>query len=234
MRDGPYELVLRERTPEGKLLREEDIKGEAVVHGDRGGEFVVCVNIFRDSKSHKWPARKLRVGLHVDGQDVQYWNRVDLPEKLPVQVDYVTVIFEGFKKNTKDLRSFKFGTPDLKLPSARNYSSVIPSSSKVKVDDLGKIRASIYTVSTASKVAVVQNQSRFHEVPTHSLTGTEKKAKDQPSLVTVSGQGVVEEPGRFPDELMTWNAASNPTAVLTITYHTQSWARLKRKLVELE
>ena len=48
MRDGPYELVLRERTPEGKLLREEDVKGETVVHGDKGSEFIVCINIFRD------------------------------------------------------------------------------------------------------------------------------------------------------------------------------------------
>ena len=229
MREGPYELVLRERTPEGKPLREEDIKGETVVHGEKGGEFIVCVNIFRDSKSHKWPARKLRVGLHVDGQDVQYWNRVDLPNKLPAEVDYVTVVFEGFKKNATDLRSFKFGTPDLKLPSASTSSS-----SMAKIDDLGKIRASIYTVNSASKAVVVLNQSRFHEVPSHALTGKEKKAKDQPSLVTVTGQGVAEEPERFPEELMAWNTAADPTAILKLSYHTQSWARLKRKLVEME
>ena len=84
------------------------------------------------------------------------------------------------------------------------------------------------------RVEVVLNQSRFHEVPSYALTGKEKKAKDQPSLVTVTGQGVAEEPERFPEELMAWNTATDPTAVLKLSYHTQSWARLKRKLVEME
>ena len=137
-----------------------------------------------------------------------------------MEVDYVTVIFEGFKKNTTDLRSFKFGVPDLKIPSARTSSSFASSSSKQSVDDLGKIRASIFKVISTSKVTVMQNQSKFHEVPAHALTGTEKKAKDQPSLVTVAGQGVAEELGRFPSELMVWNTPTDPIAVLSLTYHT--------------
>ncbi len=229
MREGCFELVLKKRGDLPDFFEEEEVNGEATVIGDMDEEYVVCVHIHRDESTGKWPALKLRIGLMVDGHDVQYSNRVYLSAKLPQEIDYVTAIFEGFKKNATDLRAFKFGTP-----------SYVPSSSSRSrnprgVDHLGKIQAFIYTCTRIGKTSVVRNQSRFHELHSYESNGHEKKAWLQPSLITKGGQPIAEEEERFPKELAKWknaNQDNRPTKILSVSYHTKTWAALKRKLHE--
>jgi hypothetical protein len=248
MRVGNFELVLKSRLTSGEgseeNLPEEQILDETTVIGEMGSEYLVCVNIYRDEKTGKWPAPKLRVGLHVDGHDVQYSNRVYLSDKLPKEVDYVTAVFEGFKKNAVDLRSFKFGTPSYipysshKSLAASGSVSIPGARKKTKVDDLGKITAFVFKCLQTSWTATVANESRFHELHSHESSGREKKAWFQPSLVTTAGQHIAEETERFPKELAKWTNvgggtggdSNKPVQTLTVHYHTKVWAGLKRKM----
>lgn len=229
MRDGCFELVLKRVSDKGDFFEEvQEVNGETTVIGEMEAEYMVCVNIYRDEATGKWPGTKLRIGLVVDGHNIQYSNRVYLSEKLPQEVDYVTAVFEGFKKNAKDLRAFKFGTPSY-IPTGPSSSSRGPG---IAIDYLGKIQAVVYKCARVGKTATVRNQSRFHELHSYESTGREKKAWLQPSLVTKGGQRIAEENDRFPKELARWKNANDdkPIKTLAICYHTTTWANLKRKL----
>ena len=78
-----------------------------------GEEYAVRVNVYRDMHGEFTPPR-LRVGLYVDGVDVNYWKRIDLSctNLLPRDTTSpVSATFWGFKKNANDIRSFVFATP---------------------------------------------------------------------------------------------------------------------------
>lgn len=230
MREGCFELVLKRVSgKDDDFFGEEEVGGSPTVIGEMDAEYIVCVNIHRDEATGKWPGSKLRIGLVIDGHDVQYSNRVYLSEKLPKEVDYVTAVFEGFKKNAKDLRAFKFGMPSY-IPSGSSSSS--SRGQGVAIDCLGKIQAVVYKCARAGKTSVVRNQSRFHELFSYESTGREKKAWLQPSLVTKGGQRIDEETDRFPKELARWKIANDdkPIKTLMVSYHTKTWASLKRKL----
>lgn len=108
MREGLYEVQLVNQ--HGVPFREEEIDDKSYTHASPGQEFTVKITVHRHPVSGHFPYDCLRVGLFVDGYDVQYWKRMDFT-LTPSHLDSVSAVFVGFKKNTADLRAFVFSAP---------------------------------------------------------------------------------------------------------------------------
>jgi hypothetical protein len=83
MREGKFELVaasIDESFGGIRPFEERSISGNTYAVAIPGQEYCVKVNIYRDENGQFAPAR-LRIGLYVDGSDVQYWKRIDLTKE---------------------------------------------------------------------------------------------------------------------------------------------------------
>ena len=65
---------------EGRVLDEMIIDDKDYVIANPGSEFSVKINIFRDS-NNKFPYPYIRIGLYCDGNDCNYWKRLDLSKE---------------------------------------------------------------------------------------------------------------------------------------------------------
>lgn len=108
MREGLYEVQLVNVNDEP--FREEEIDDKTYTHAAPGQEFTVKITVHRHPITGEFPYACLRLGLFVDGYDVQYWKRMDFTVT-PAELDHVSAVFVGFKKNTADLRAFVFSAP---------------------------------------------------------------------------------------------------------------------------
>jgi hypothetical protein len=78
MREGQYEIIVLD--DRDRPLTEEVISDRSFVTAQPGSSYHVKINVYRN-KSGQFPAKYLRLGLYVDGNDVQYWKRLDLSDQ---------------------------------------------------------------------------------------------------------------------------------------------------------
>jgi hypothetical protein len=106
MREGQYEIIVLD--DRDRPLTEEVISDRSFVTAQPGSSYHVKITVYRN-KSGQFPAKYLRLGLYVDGNDVQYWKRLALSDEKTLPKDYslpICSIFWGLKKNTSEIRSF--------------------------------------------------------------------------------------------------------------------------------
>ena len=76
MRDGLYEVQL---VDEGDLpFQESCVEGTTYAHAKPGQEFAVRITVHRNPLNGEFPFNYLRLGLFIDGHDVNYWKRMDM------------------------------------------------------------------------------------------------------------------------------------------------------------
>ena len=221
MREGKFELIVASVSDSFLGLQNYDercINEKNYAVAIPGKEYCVKVNIYRDQNGNFTPSR-LRIGLYVDGNDVQYWKRIDLTKAnlLPTASDSpVSATFWGFKKNVTDIRSFQFAKP--KISTAAESSSSSQSDTKC----LGQIHAVIYEAMVFG--GTFENKNGVHGVPEDCSLPENKKFWQQPSLSTSAGRKIPDKIEQF-DPLEKWvniGPLSDPLHAMTLFYHTES------------
>lgn len=227
MRVGLFEVLLFEgqddSTGQEKRFKEETIDYKdasnavttrSYIHAAPGVEYNVKVNIYRD-RNGNFPYNQLRIGLYVDGNDVNYWKRIDFSEPSILPRDKripASSTFWGFKKNTEDLVSFVFATPSFTdLKEERNQNQ-----------PLGSIKVVIYEAQLVSEGGVFHNKIAVDKGIAASSVNERKKFHQQASLTTKEGRKVHKEREKF-DPLVRWvNKSTTPIQIMTLYYHTPS------------
>lgn len=221
MREGKFELVVASVNETFTGLRNfnEQIIGDHVYAvAVPGLEYCVKVNVYRD-KDGIFSPQRLRIGLYVDGNDVQYWKRIDLTKSslLPTDTDTpVCATFWGFKKDVTDIRSFKFDTP--KTTAGTESSSYDTTDAK----SLGQIHAVIYEAAVIG--GTFENRNGIHDMPEVQRVSKDKKFWQQASLSTSAGRKLPDKVETF-DPLEKWvnvRPLSDPLHTMTLFYHTES------------
>ena len=216
MREGKFELVAASTDKSFKNLKpfeERFINGSVYAVAIPGQEYCVKVNIYRDQNGNFTPKR-LRIGLYVDGNDVQYWKRIDLTKEhlLPTAANVpVSATFWGFKKNVSDIRSFQF--------AATKASSNVACNRESDSKPLGQIHVVIYEAMVAG--GTFKNKCGDHQVPTDQSIPEGKKFWEQASLSTSGGRKLPLNLEQF-DELEKWINIDQkvPLHAMTLNYHT--------------
>lgn len=192
MRDGQYvvELVSLD---DSRVYEEQTIGSKTYVVAEPGQEYYVRIKIYRDSQG-KYPASYLRLGLYIDGYDVQYWKRVEFTDpfansnsdsnssnssrnnnNIHSEIPVVSK-FWGFKNNTSDIHSFTFAEPVQSLEPYRTHSK-----------PLGSIKLVIYEAKVTT--GVFNNTVKAGEIPTSIGNVYEgKKFWKQASVTTTAGR----------------------------------------------
>ena len=221
MREGIFEISLfraklsESANPENVLFDEKTVNGISYALADPGEEYCVKLNVYRRPDGNFAPSR-LRVGLYVDGNDVQYWKRIDLSQEhlLPTDMNTpVTATFWGFKKNVNDIRSFVFASP-----------SVVSEPSQLTADidapHIGEIKVIIYEACVIG--GTFENNTGVHELPSSHSISEGKKFWQQASLGTSAGRKLSSEQESF-NPLERWsNLSDTPLHSMTLRYHTKS------------
>lgn len=202
MRVGQFEILLM--NTDLKHLEEQTIAGTTYAVATEGNEYIVRVFVHRDQYGN-FPVERMRVGLYVDGHDVQYWKRLDTSAtKTDSDVTCVSTTFWGFKKSSTEIHAFTFATPDT-VSSTESSSSV------------GKIEVVIYEAEVVG--GINENTSGQYGVPKSQTVGGDKKFYMQASVGTTGGRKL-ENIEKF-DPLLRWtNKHSHPIASLVLSYHT--------------
>ena len=216
MREGKFELIaasIDKSFSDLKPFEERVINGSVYAVALPGQEYCVKVNIYRDEKGNFTPKR-LRIGLYVDGNDVQYWKRIDLTKEhlLPTVASVpVSATFWGFKKNVTDIRSFQF--------AATKISETADDSSTSDSGPLGQIHVVIYEAMVVG--GTFQNKCGSHDIPIDRGISEGKKFWQQASLSTSGGRKLPLNLEQF-DELEKWINVDQrePLYTMTLNYHT--------------
>jgi hypothetical protein len=224
MREGQYEIIVLD--DRDRPLTEEVISDRSFVTAQPGSSYHVKINVYRN-KSGQFPAKYLRLGLYVDGNDVQYWKRLDLSDEKTLPKDYslpICSIFWGFKKNTSEIRSFVFAKPGLSSNSGSQFQE----------SELGSVKLVIHEAKLQQ--GIFNNNCGIHETPSGiSLANEDQKFWTRPSVVTSSGRKIESEREKFVPLLRWENASEIPLKVMTLFYHSADMMRfLKNPQIQLK
>lgn len=112
MRVGQYEVSLVKEN--GDAYKERQIGDKTYVQGEEGQEYQVKVSVYQESDG-TFPAKYLRFGLLVDGDDIGSKKRLDLSNKVSTyqysQPAFCTIL--GFPAQSHAQKSFTFALPSL-------------------------------------------------------------------------------------------------------------------------
>lgn len=220
MRKGWLELFIvsaegRHPYNEEELPAGSGVKYAAVSPND---EYCVVVNLHRDPKTGKFPSRYLRVGLYIDGHDVNYWKRVDTTE-LPDSMPTISTVFWGYLKEGDDVRHFKIARV--------SQSSVKTNESEQNTIVGGKIVAIVHAAEIIE--GEHKNIGKAIDVPTETNVSDQQKFYTLPSAVTVGGKRARNKEKFVP--IIRWrNISQIPLASTTLHYHTRDMVATIRDL----
>lgn len=205
MRDGQFEVILcnRDEIDINEMIIDE--KNYAIAK--ESDEYYVKVNIWRDN-SGGFPCENIRIGLFIDGKDVNYWKRLDFKD-VDNDSKYLCAKFWGFKKNAQELRAFVFAPPNL------SSNELIMNNNKAN----GTIKVVFYEAVVVG--GIFENRSGIHEIPTHpeNINQNEKFWK-QASVTTKAGRKLEEDKEKF-NPLTRWtNKNKTPLHESNLYYHT--------------
>lgn len=215
MKEGQFEILLLD---ENNVSFEES---EGFILGSPGREYSVCVRINRDNFG-KFPFKTphIKVGLFIDGIDVQYWKRLDLSEikindKCPAEVT-----FWGFKQDTQHVKAFIFA-----LPVSKSVCNTTIKTSTSNEDSLGQVRVVFYEAQVTQEV--FQNIiPTSRGAPTEHVISESKKFWQQASLSTTCGRSVQHDSFK---PIVRWNNLyKEPSKILVVNYHTPEMFKMMR------
>lgn len=153
---------------------------------------------------------------YVDGQDVQYWKRLD-SSQLFNNSNKIESMFHGFKKDTNDLRSFVFASP-----ISTSNSSDLKNINQHQTQPLGSIKVVIFEAIQVE--GIIQNSGGKYEVPGQTKVSIDGKFLQQPSITTVGGRNITEVEKFVP--LLRWkNKTDIPMITLNLYYHSPEMIR---------
>ena len=201
MRVGQFEIALKMGDA---TLPETQIGKHTYAQAESGGEYVVRVQVYRNDQG-TFPAHHMRIGVYVDGQDVQYWKRLDTTA---TSTDSISCLFHGFKRGNDDLRAFVFEPP---------MESDIADHSQLE-SAMGTIRVEIFEAIPAE--GVFHNISRKYEVPSKATVPLDRKFHSAPSITTVGGRNISTAETFAPVKRWINKDPQHPMAVLVLRYHT--------------
>ena len=205
MKFGLYEVVLMNDV--GEKFRERVIKGKSYVVAEPGREYCIKVLIHRDATGN-FPVRLMRVGLFVDGIDVNYWKRLDC-DCLGSSEPYICTTFWGFKKNATELKAFVFSQPGIRKEQSFKDITEKP---------LGQLKVVVY--EAVRSVGIFDNRSGNHDVPASSSISDGRKFWQQASAVTQGGRTIESSKEKF-DPIPRWaNKSFEPLNTIICEYHT--------------
>eukprot|EP00607_Mallomonas_marina_P001126 CAMPEP_0182430514 /NCGR_PEP_ID=MMETSP1167-20130531/41281_1 /TAXON_ID=2988 /ORGANISM="Mallomonas Sp, Strain CCMP3275" /LENGTH=316 /DNA_ID=CAMNT_0024615711 /DNA_START=151 /DNA_END=1101 /DNA_ORIENTATION=+ len=195
---------------------EKKVMGKNYVVGVPGEEYIVKFILHRDA-NFSYPYKLLKVGLYVDGQDVNYWKRIDTTAMSNIN-DEVATIFWGFKKNTNDIRAFVFAKP----PKINHQMSQQQLS---KLQPLGQIRIVVFEAKLAD--GIFHNQTFCQDISNPSYNHpSDEKLLSQPSITTRAGRKIDASKETFAP-LQKWiNCSSEPVETIIMPYHSSEMISL--------
>eukprot|EP01041_Mallomonas_annulata_P011289 gene11289-23623_t len=220
MKFGNYDILLLDNS-RNISFPERTVAGKEYVVADPGREYSVNVIVRRDKESKLFPTRLLKIGLYVDGQDVNYWKRLALTN--PDEQSAAT-IFWGFKTNSTDIRSFVFASP-----SVTTNATIDPNASKLP---LGQIEVVLFEAIESE--GIFQNKIQNNENNNIPSLNSDKKFWQLPSVTTSAGDRVNHTKEKF-IPLPAWSNKSHfPFARFTVLYHTSAMLNLMGKFMQEE
>lgn len=208
MRDGMFEVLL---ISEGKPLDTVEIQGQLYVCAVPGREYSVKVNIY-PLHTGAFAFKYLRLGLFIDGVDVNYWKRVDFTtlNASRTEDEPIAVFFYGFSKSQTEMTSFVFS--QLSSTSTSSYSL----SGNNDTSSLGNIRLVVYEAEVT--YGTHANISRGVTVAEGSVK-EDTKLWHRPSVATTAGKALTGKETFQP--LEKWaNKSNTPIKSMTLKYHT--------------
>lgn len=211
MRDGLYEVHLIDQY--GNPIAESTIEDKVYAHAAPSQEFSVRITVHKNPRTGRFPFEYLRLGLFIDGHDVNYWKRMDLT--VASDQSAVSASFQGWKKNTIDLRAFVFSSPALASAEDELNPQIREEMSK---KPLGQIKIIVHEATVSD--GIFENKSGFHEMPPAQKVSEGKKFWQQASLTTTAGRRIESDKEKF-TPLQVWkNISPIPNHEMVLNYHT--------------
>lgn len=207
-------------------LSEVTLGDQTFVVAELGREYFVKVYIHR-LENGEWPFNYLRIGLFVDGIDVQYWKRLDLMDKSVQDLNTVSATFWGFKEASSELRALTFSGPE-RLGSKLGTVSSVTSPSILRAE--GCIRAIIHEAVVTD--GTFDNISGSLAIPT-AVSGASDNVKfwQQASLTTAAGRQISEREKFLP--VKRWsNVSKTPDLDVSLKYHSRDMIELISQLLK--
>ena len=219
MREGVFELLL---LVDGEPVETVEIQGQVYAVARPGSEYTVKVNIY-PKKPGVFGFRYLRLGLFIDGVDVNYWKRVDftaLSDTPKSKDEPISVFFYGFSKTQTEMTSFVFATPSPPSSSSSSNLSTTENSS------LGNIVLVVYEADVSSGTHA--NVSKSVTLSDTSVNDDTKLWR-RPSVTTTAGKSLVGKETFQP--LGKWiNKSKTPMKSITLKYHTKEMLNVLQHL----
>lgn len=221
MRIGQFEVSLLVKET---LVPEEIIDTETYAIVNAGDSYTVQVNIYPP-----FPCDFLRIGLFVDGVDVNYWKRVNfttLSEEAHESLAPATVVFWGFAKSQNEMKSFVFAPPIASSSSSSSASDVHTSKA------FGRIKVVIYKAAMTFGTYLnqtIDTSSSSNSQSTQMQVRPDTKFWTQPSVGTIAGDVLKNKEVFKP--LEKWiNSSSTPLITLEMEYHTRDMLEVLRQV----
>ena len=209
MREGNFEVLLI-----GSNRKFEE--NEGFILAESGTEYSICVRVYKDETSGKWPFKSsyVKVGCFVDGIDVNYWKRIDFSTN---RDNFVDVSFWGFKQDVQTVKAFVFSVP--KATALGNQSTSDENIS------LGQIRVVFFEAEPVAEVFT--NSIPSSTAPTSHFISDSKKFWQQASLTTTSGRSIEKESFK---PISRWNNLhKDPNKTVIVNYHTSDMFHMMKK-----
>ena len=213
MREGLFEVQLM--ATDGIPLAEND----GFIIGLPGKEYSVRIAVHRSTVTGKFPFQhpNIKIGLYIDGVDVNYWKRLDFSTM--ASVDIAEVKFWGFKQNKSEVKSFTFSTP-------QHISSDLLDSIVTRDQALGQLRVVFFEAMQTTEVFA--NAVTNCSAPQAHFVSESKRFWQQASLATCGGRYTEKE--KF-NPVVRWNnISSEPAKTLVVNYHTLQMLEFMKQL----
>lgn len=222
MRQGCFEIQLIDQNE--SILTSDNIfnyNGKYIVGIDdtiNGIPYIVKVNIYRDTQTNEFPFQYMRVGLFVDGIDVNYWKRVDLSAgEIDSTQSCIHVKFHGFQTRSQVLNEFIFNKP-------RAIDTSINTNIQTELKPLGSIHVVFYEAIVQEGIFNNDNIVNLPNIPhqSNNVISDQEKFWKQSSLNTIAGNIVNKDKEPFRPVIKWKNKSPTPFYEMTLFYHSIS------------